>query len=91
MTTQSATETNALAIVSLIFGILGWTVLPLVGNFVAIVTGHIARSQVRLSAGTQQGDGLALAGLILGYLGLLLGIIVLMMLVFGIGILAFLA
>jgi hypothetical protein len=91
MSTPSSTETNALAIVSLIFGVLGWTVLPLIGNLVAIVTGHIARGQVRLSAGAEQGDGLALAGLILGYLGLLLGVIVVVMLIFGVGILAILA
>jgi len=88
MTTANPGETNALAIVSLIFGVLGWTVLPLIGNIVAIVAGHIARSQVRLSGGAEQGDGLALAGLILGYLGLLLGAFLLILLVFGVGILA---
>lgn len=87
MSTPTSTETNALAIVSLIFGILGWTVLPLIGNLVAIVTGHIARGQVRVSAGAEQGDGLALAGLILGYLGLLIGL-VLLLLMFGVGIFA---
>lgn len=91
MAATSMNETNALAIVSLIFGVLGWTVLPVVGNLVAIVTGHIARSQIRLAGGAEQGDGLALAGLILGYLGLILGFVVLVLLVFGVGILAILA
>jgi hypothetical protein len=35
----------------------------------AVVFGHLARSQIRKSAGRQKGAGLALAGLILGYLG----------------------
>lgn len=88
---QQTTETNALAIVSLIFGVLGWTLLPVIGNLIAIICGHIARSQIYHSHGDQEGDGLALAGLILGYLGLLLGFIALFMIIFGIGILAFLA
>ena len=39
----------------------------------AIIMGHIARRQIKLSG--EQGDGMALAGLILGYIGLVLGII----------------
>ena len=41
-----------------------------VGAIAAIVTGHIARSQIRRSG--ESGDGMALAGLILGYVGLVL-------------------
>jgi hypothetical protein len=88
METQSATETNALAIVSLVFGVIGWTLMPLIGNVVAIICGHIARGQIRQSGGSQQGDGLALAGLILGYLGLAVGVAVVLMIIFGIGIIA---
>jgi hypothetical protein len=91
MHTDTNAETNPLAIVSLIFGILGWTFLPVIGNLVAIVCGHIARSQIQQSRGAQQGDGLALAGLILGYLGLLLGVVGILFIIFGIGILAALA
>ena len=36
--------------------------------------GHVARRQIRRSAGTQTGDGLAIAGLIVGYL-ILAGIV----------------
>ena len=38
----------------------------------AIVLGHIARRQIRQTG--EAGDGMALAGLILGYVGLILGI-----------------
>ncbi len=66
-----ATETNSLAIVSLIFGILGWSLLPGIGGLVAIVTGHLARGEIRRSKERPQGgDGMAVAGLILGYLAL---------------------
>lgn len=63
-------ETNTLAIVSLIFGVLGWSFLPLVGSLVAIVTGHLARGEIRRATVRQQGDGLAVAGLVLGYVAI---------------------
>jgi hypothetical protein len=60
-------QTNNLAIVSLVSGILGWTLLPWIGSLVAIVTGHMARAEIRRNADTQEGDGLALAGLVMGW------------------------
>ena len=61
-------QTNNLATVSLIAGIIGWTAMPLIGSIVAIVTGHLARKQIRESHGMEEGNGLALGGLVLGYL-----------------------
>lgn len=61
-------HTSPLAVVSLVAGILGWTLLPVLGSIVAIVCGHLARAEIRRSPETLEGDGLALAGLILGYL-----------------------
>lgn len=57
---------NGLAITSLVLGILTWLVLPLIGAIIAIITGHIARSQIKRNE--QDGAGLALGGLILSYL-----------------------
>ena len=91
MNEQTVPTTNGLAIVSLVFGVLGWTLLPLIGMIVAIITGHIALGQVRRSDGAETGEGLAIAGLVLGYLALAVGFIALVMIVFGIGLLAFLA
>jgi len=68
-------NTNTLAVVSLVAGIVGWTAMPLIGSIVAIVTGHMARAQIRSSRGMETGDGLALGGLVLGYLSLIAGII----------------
>ena len=59
--------TNSLAIASLLLGFL--SLFPVFG-ILAVIFGHLARSQVRKSAGRQKGAGMALAGLILGYLGL---------------------
>ncbi len=60
------------AIVSLVFGILSWVALPFIGSIVAIVAGHIGRREVAQSNGRLGGGGLALAGLILGYLQIVL-------------------
>lgn len=64
-------QTSATAVISLVFGILSWTMLPLIGAIVAIVTGHVARSEIRHSQGATTGDGMAIAGLVLGWLQLL--------------------
>ena len=68
-------KTNTLALVSIISGVVGWVMVPFVASIVAVVTGHMARSQIRQSAGREDGDGLAIAGLVLGYVGLALGLI----------------
>lgn len=60
---EFARPTNALAGVSLGLGIAGLAV-PL-ACFAAVVTGHLARSAIRRTG--EDGDGLALAGLVLGY------------------------
>ncbi|WP_199098685.1 DUF4190 domain-containing protein [Dyella sp. ASV21] len=72
MSYQPATRTtNALAIVSLVFGILSWCMLPLVGALVAIVCGHLARGEIRRAPlGAQEGDALAVVGMVLGYVQL---------------------
>ena len=58
-------KTNVLAIVSLVSAFFI--------SIVAIITGHIALSQIKKTG--EQGRGLAIAGLIIGYVGLVVGII----------------
>lgn len=84
--------TSTLAIISLVAGILGWTLLPLLGSVGAIITGHMARGEIRKSAGTIDGDGLAIAGLVLGWGSVIVAIlsVVLVVVFFG-GIAALLA
>ena len=65
--------TNTLAVVSLVAGVACWVVVPFVGAIVAVVTGHMARSQIRRTG--EGGDGMALAGLILGYIHLALVVV----------------
>lgn len=84
-------ETSALAIVSLVFGILAWVALPLIGAVIAIVTGHMARSEIQAAYPDLQGDGMAVAGLVLGYLNLVIAMFGVVLIAFGFGLLAFLA
>ena len=60
-------QTSTTAIVSLVSGLLGWILLPLIGSLVAIVTGHMARAEIRRNPQALEGDGLVIAGLVLGY------------------------
>ncbi len=65
----SASQTSTLAIVSVVSGVLSWVMLPFIAGVVAVVTGHMARNEIKSNPG-MQGDGLAIVGLILGYLHL---------------------
>ena len=83
--------TNTLAVLSLVFGLLGMVGgIPSAGviNLAAIVMGHMARSQIRQNP-NEDGAGIALAGLIMGYIGLLvvplimLAAVVIVMILYG--------
>ena len=74
-------RTSTMAIISLIGGIAGWTVLPFLGSIAAIICGHIAKSEIKKSAGMLGGNGMATAGLILGYLSIALGVCLICVLV----------
>lgn len=84
-------KTSPLAVTSLVTGLLGWTLLPLLGSLVAIVTGHMARSEIRRSGGTLDGDGMALGGLALGWAPVVLGLLGLMVVFLFLGGVAWLA
>lgn len=66
---QRSAQTSGAAIASLVIGIISFLFCPLIGSIAAVVCGHVARSNIRNSRGTLSGDGLAVAGLVMGYLG----------------------
>ncbi|HME33666.1 MAG TPA: DUF4190 domain-containing protein [Candidatus Sulfotelmatobacter sp.] len=59
--------TSGKAIASLVCGLL-FVVLPFA--VAAVIFGHISLSEIRKSAGRLKGNGMAIAGLVLGYAGL---------------------
>ena len=59
-------KNNSLAVASLVCGVAQVMLWPLV-TIPAVVLGHVARHQIRRTG--EQGAGLALAGLILGWVG----------------------
>ncbi|GAB3784781.1 DUF4190 domain-containing protein [Dyella agri] len=69
-------STNALAVVSLVSGISAWCMFPVLGAIIAVVCGHLARGEIRRAPpGSMEGDGMAVAGLVLGYLQLAFGVL----------------
>lgn len=60
--------TSTLATVSLVAGILGFTAVPMVAGIVALITGYAARKETRSVPPTASGDGLATAGIVMGWI-----------------------
>ena len=68
---MASPQTHTLAIASLIFGILGLVgACPGLGSIVAVVTGSMAQREIQADPARYTGDGLAKAGLILGWVGI---------------------
>ena len=64
----ASVQTSGMAIASLVMGIAGWTVLPILGSILAIVFGYAGRNEIRRRPDELTGEGLAVAGLVLGWL-----------------------
>jgi hypothetical protein len=64
-------RTNPLAVASLVLGIVNM----LVGSILALVFGYRAMREIDESHGTQTGRGLAVAGVVLGWVGLAMGLV----------------
>lgn len=54
--------TSGKAIASLVLSVLGI-------SLIAVILGHLARGEIKRSQGRVQGDGLAIAGLVIGWIG----------------------
>jgi len=73
-------RTDGKAIGSLVCGILSITCLWILTGIPAIILGHMSRSSIRNSMGRLKGEGMALAGLVLGYISVALVPVVLIVL-----------
>jgi len=76
---QASRPMNTMAVISLATGIGSWFLLPLIGGVIAVVTGHVAKSQIRRTG--EDGATLATIGLVLGYLHLAVVLLVLLLVV----------
>jgi hypothetical protein len=63
---SATAETSGKAVASLVCGLFLF-VFPL--SILAIIFGHLSLFEIRKSAGRLKGEGLAIAGLVLGYMG----------------------
>lgn len=68
--------TNSMALISLIAGIAGLTVVPLIGSIVALITARSARKEIALKG--EEGAGMVTAGVVLGWIGVAIGGLVLL-------------
>ena len=66
-------KTNTLAIVSLVSSLVGVFVIPVIGQIVGIITGHMSLNQIKRTG--ENGRGLGLAGVIIGWVSLGLAIV----------------
>lgn len=76
-------QTNTLAVVSIVAGVASFVFAPFIGAVIAVITGHMAKSQIRQTG--EGGDGLATVGLILGYVHLALFALVVIVIVVVLG------
>ena len=71
MPDQQKPKASGLAIASLVCGLLGFVTAGLSG-IAAVITGHMAISAINKSGGALAGRGMSIAGLITGYLTILI-------------------
>jgi hypothetical protein len=64
---QPGPGTAGKAIAALILSIVGLVLCPYVFSVLALVFGYMARGEIKRSGGRLGGDGLALAGIIIGW------------------------
>jgi type II secretory pathway pseudopilin PulG len=61
-------KTDGKAVASLVLGVFSVTVFSVLAGIPAVILGHVSRSNIKKSMGRLRGEGLALAGLIMGYI-----------------------
>lgn len=72
---QAPTDGKATA--SLVFGILSVLCFGILAGIPAIILGHISRGNIKRSMGRLSGGGMALAGLIMGYVSIFITLLIL--------------
>ena len=73
--------TNGSAVASLVLGIVGLTGFPVIPSILALVFGYRGRREITQAAGMQSGLGLAKAGIVLGWIGVVLAVLVILLVI----------
>jgi type IV pilus assembly protein PilA len=69
-------RTDGKATASMILGILGLLCFWGIAGIPAVILGHLSKADIRKNAGRLQGDGMATAGLIMGYISIVFGLLI---------------
>jgi Domain of unknown function (DUF4190)/Protein of unknown function (DUF2510) len=75
------TKSNGFAIASMVLGIL-W--IYWLGSILALVFGYVAKNQIDRSGGRQSGRGMAIAGIVLGWIGIAILVLVIVFVATGV-------
>src|SRR5216684_260375 len=78
------TQDDTCAILGLVFGILSLAGIGILASIPAIILGHVARKNIRASGGRLSGQGMATAGMVLGWIscGLFIMIVFIFVIIF---------
>lgn len=83
----STVRTNVLAIISLVASIAGFIgVVPFIGPIAGVITGHISLAQIKRTG--ENGRGMALAGTIIGWVGIGVAILLIIFFIVFVGVAA---
>ncbi len=69
-------RTEGLAVASLVISIASFFLCPFIGSVVAIILGYVARDRIKAAAGALEGDSLAHAGIIIGFVVLAVHLVI---------------
>ena len=83
-------QNHTLAVVSLVVSLVGWFMCPIVGGVVGIITGMMAKKEIKMAPDRWDGMGLATAGIIIsaihiGLCVLVTALYVILIVIVGIG------
>ena len=78
----AAPKNNGFAIASLVCSIAGLCCCG-IGGVLGVIFGFVARGQIKRSGGAEQGSGLALAGIIIGFVCIAIGAVLLLLFLLG--------
>ena len=69
--------TSTMAVITLVAGIAGLTILPVIASIVAVILGPIARKELDRTG--EEGSGMITAGIITGWVGVGIGVLLLVL------------